>query len=103
MFKDFEYYQSANPKYSRCFSIIVNNEEMVGIHRKDGSVTLARGSRGFNNVKQEEYKSLEDLISAINNPNNDFGKSNYKGIGLSDVKLPSNDELQEYEDYNKRK
>lgn len=95
MFKDFDYYQSGNPKYSRCFSIIVNKEEMVGIHKKDGSVDIIRGNRTSNDIKREEYKSLEDLISAINNPNNNFGKLNYKGIGLSDVKLPRDAELNE--------
>lgn len=84
MFKDYQF--KGHGIFPDVFSIIVNNEEMVVGNSTDG-IFVVRGDGATSNLTTETYKSLEDLISQINKPDNNFGKLGYKGVELNDVKI----------------
>lgn len=84
MFRDYQF--EGHGVFPDVFSITVNNEEMV-VGNSTSGIFVVRGDGDTGNINHESYGSLEDLISQINKPDNDFGKLGYKGVGLYDVEI----------------
>lgn len=84
MFKDYQF--EGHGIYPDVFSITVNNEKFVVMEGGSLGIVVVRGDgEEASLITFEEYESLEDLISQINKPDNNFGKLGYKGVGINDV------------------